>query len=159
MKTESTGGGRGRSKGRQGMMDVVSHPDSVSPWDSQIDIVIVGAGGWGLASLFSFNQLGMKVVSLEKGGQVGGAFNTWARRYPVWASLHSQFRYLTLADFWDKEWGDRRPTFPELIAYYRAFAKEHRLVDLIRFGSLLTSVSGSAGNFRCIFLCDSCVCM
>ena len=48
------------------------------------DVVVIGGGGTGMAATIQASELGLDVVLLEKGGELGGAFSA-----TDWFSLNS----------------------------------------------------------------------
>src|SRR5690242_10861342 len=104
----------------------MSHP--------QYDAVVVGAGFGGIYQLYSLKQLGLKVLLLEAGNDVGG---TWYwNRYPGASSdVHSfTYRYS-----WDEDllqswpWKNLYLTQPEVQAYLSHVVDKHDLRQHIQF--------------------------
>ncbi|MDB5968849.1 MAG: cyclohexanone monooxygenase [Hydrocarboniphaga sp.] len=121
-----------------GISETLSNP---APIGSQPDYetAIVGTGFGGLAMAIKLREDGQNsFVVIERGASVGG---TWRdNQYPgaacdVPSHLYS-FSFAPKAD-----WSRVYPTQPELHAYLRKIADEHRLLPNIAFDSTLTGAA------------------
>ena len=114
---------------------------SVNPPESTTyDAVIIGAGIAGMYQLYRLRKLGLKVIAIETGTDVGG---TWYwNRYPG-ARVDSQ---AYIYHYWfDKEldaewkWTERFPAQPETEAYLKFIADRCDLRKDIAFSTTVTS--------------------
>ena len=118
-------------------------PAATEPTDAtQFDAVIIGAGIAGLYQLHRLRQMGLKVVAIEAGNNVGG---TWYwNRYPG-ARVDSQshvYQYWfsrELNDGWN--WNERFPAQPETEAYLNFVADRFDLRRDIRFDTRVTEAA------------------
>ena len=115
--------------------------------DTQVDVVIVGAGFAGLYLLYRLRQLGMSAQVLEMGDGVGG---TWYwNRYPGARcdaeSLAYSFSFSPeLEQQW--QWSERYATQPEILAYADHVADHFDLRRDIAFGQKVTSALYDQGH-------------
>jgi cation diffusion facilitator CzcD-associated flavoprotein CzcO len=116
---------------------------SEGPKDSQVDVVVVGAGFAGLYALHRFrNELGLSVRVFEAGGDVGG---TWYwNRYPGARCDIESYSYSfsfdeELQQEW--EWSERFAAQPEILRYLNHVADRFDLRRDIEFETRVTSVT------------------
>ncbi|MEU8089108.1 FAD-dependent oxidoreductase [Micromonospora sp. NPDC049101] len=120
--------------------------DQVAP-DRDARVVVIGAGLSGLLAAHRLTQAGVPVVVYEKNPDLGG---TWFdNHYPgcrvdVPSHLYS-YSFATRTD-----WPDHFCKHDELLSYLRDFAKQHGLLDLIRFNSEIRAAhwDEAAGQWR-----------
>jgi len=106
------------------------------------DAVVIGAGFGGLRALHDLRQMGLSVVAVDAGTDVGGTWH-W-NRYPG-ARTDSEAWYYCfsfskeLLDEW--EWSQRYPTQVEMDRYFRFVADRLDLRKDIRFQTRLTAAT------------------
>jgi cation diffusion facilitator CzcD-associated flavoprotein CzcO/acetyl esterase/lipase len=104
------------------------------PADSNVDVVVVGAGFSGLYLLHELRRLGFTSRVLETAGDVGG---TWYwNRYPgarcdIPTTDYTYTWDPTLEDEW--KWSEKYATQPEILRYAQHVATKHGLYDGITF--------------------------
>ena len=106
---------------------------------------IIGAGMAGILSAIKLTEAGFTDFTVyEKGEQLGG---TWSENtYPglacdVPSHLYSYSFALT------PEWSRRFSPGPEIRAYFERVAREHKVVERVRFGDEVTRCSFTAGKW------------
>ncbi|MFB9269177.1 flavin-containing monooxygenase [Bradyrhizobium erythrophlei] len=104
------------------------------------DAVVVGAGFGGLYAIHRLRQLGLKVIGLEAGADVGG---TWYwNRYPgARCDVPSLFYSYTWSPELRQEWRwtEKYAAQPEILRYAQHVADRFDLRSLIRFETRVTS--------------------
>ena len=107
------------------------------------DVVVVGAGAWGIAMLKLLCERGYTAVCIERGG-VCANLRSYMRRM----AMHYPTPYMALdsEDALLGQGSDYHPEVEELADHYARFATKHALP--ICTGTTLLRVDGSAGNFR-----------
>lgn len=116
-------------------MPITNAPD-VDSADSPVehDVVVVGAGFAGLYLLYKLRAMGLSVVALEAGDDVGG---TWYwNRYPGARcdvpSLQYSFSFSPeLQQDWN--WSEKYAAQPEILSYIQHVADRFDLRGMIRF--------------------------
>jgi len=124
------------------MSVVLEHQQSDIAEEAKLDCdaIVIGAGVSGLYSLYRLRELGMKVVSLEKGSNVGG---TWYwNRYPgarfdseSWTYIYSFSK--ELLDEW--QWTEHFASQPETERYLNYVADKFDLRRDIKCNSHVTA--------------------
>lgn len=108
--------------------------------DTELDVVIVGAGFAGLYALYKMRSMGYRVHALEAGSDVGG---TWYwNRYPGARcdvpSIEYSFSFdPDLQQEWN--WTELMATQPEILAYANHVADRFELRKHIRFNTRVNS--------------------
>ena len=108
--------------------------------DTELDVVIVGAGFAGLYALHKMRSMGLRVHALEAGSDVGG---TWYwNRYPGARcdvpSIEYSFSFdPDLQQEWN--WTELMATQPEILAYANHVADRFELRKHIRFNTRVNS--------------------
>jgi cyclohexanone monooxygenase len=104
--------------------------------------VVIGAGFAGLYALHRFSRLGLRVLGLERGGDVGGVW--YWNRYPG-ARCDCESYYYSysfsedLQQEWD--WSLRYSEQPEILSYLSHVADRFDLRRHIRFGAEVTAAA------------------
>jgi len=103
---------------------------------TDFDVVVIGAGFAGLYQLFSLRELGLRVLGLEAGSNVGGVWH-W-NRYPGARLDCESYSYCysfseELLSEWS--WSERFVGQPELNSYFNYVADKFDLRKNIRFNS------------------------
>lgn len=103
-------------------------------------IAILGAGVSGLASAKEAMANGMQPIVFEKEKDVGGLWNPASGS--IWDKMHTNLSFLSCmySDFYWKEKPHIFPTRNELFKYIKAYAKNFRLYEHIKFNSTVTDV-------------------
>jgi cation diffusion facilitator CzcD-associated flavoprotein CzcO len=108
--------------------------------DTDVDVVVVGAGMAGLYQLHLLRQRGFSSVVLEAADDVGG---TWYwNRYPGARCdiLSIDYSYSFDPDLEDEwTWSERYATQPEILRYLQYVAKKYDLRRDIRFSTRVES--------------------
>jgi cation diffusion facilitator CzcD-associated flavoprotein CzcO len=104
----------------------------------QKNVCVIGAGVSGLVAAKTFNARGHRVTILERSGDLGGVWEP-ARSYPdvQTQSPKDLYRYT------DKPMPDSYPEWPkgpQVHAYLTDYAKEHRLLQRMRFNTGVTGM-------------------
>ena len=113
----------------------------------ELDVLIVGAGFSGMYMLYKLRKLGLKVLILESGSDVGG---TWYwNRYPgarcdVESMEYSYSFSEELQQEW--EWSHRFSTQPEILNYASHVADRFDLRTNIKFDSHVESTTYQEGG-------------
>jgi len=114
--------------------------ESTPQEQTNVDVVIVGAGFAGMYQLHRMRDAGFSAVVLEAGDGVGG---TWYwNRYP---GARCDILTVDYSYSWDPEleteweWSERYATQPEILAYANFVADKHDLKRDIRFETRVTS--------------------
>jgi 4-hydroxyacetophenone monooxygenase len=105
--------------------------------DRPFRVVVVGAGMSGLVAAHRLRQAGLDVVVVEKNDDVGG---TWYENtYPgCRVDVSNHFYSYSFAQRHD--WPDHFSPQGVLLDYFRRFADDHGLRELIRFSTEVTSM-------------------
>lgn len=106
-----------------------------------VDIVVIGAGIGGLYAVYRFRQLGLTVLALEAGADVGGVW--YHNSYPgARVDLESEtFCYMFDDELYAEwEWSERYAAQPEILAYLRHVAERYDLRRSIRFNTRVTGM-------------------
>ncbi len=115
-------------------------PDATATQQSNLDVVIVGAGVSGLYALHRIRAMGLSVKVLEAGDGVGG---TWYwNRYPgCRCDVESlEYSYSFDSDLQQEwEWPERYGTQPEILRYVNHVADRYDLRRDIVFETRVTS--------------------
>jgi cyclohexanone monooxygenase len=108
----------------------------------RFDAIVVGAGFAGMHMLWRLRGMGMAVLGIEKGDDVGG---TWYwNRYP---GARVDVPSLEYSVPWDPQidqewnWSERYSTQPELLAYCNSLADRHDLRKDIKFDTAVTKAT------------------
>ncbi|GAB1644474.1 flavin-containing monooxygenase [Krasilnikovia sp. MM14-A1259] len=124
--------------------------DAVRP-GADVRVGVIGAGISGLLAAHRLTQAGVPVVVYEKNADVGG---TWfENHYPgcrvdVPSHLYS-YSFATRTD-----WPDHFCTHDELLSYLRDFAKQHGLIERIRFDTEVRAARWDADTGRWLLTVD-----
>jgi cyclohexanone monooxygenase len=116
-------------------------------FDTEVDVVIVGAGFAGLYLLYRLRQLGMSAQALEMGDSVGGTWywNCYPGARCDAESLAYSFSFSPeLEQQW--QWTERYATQPEILAYAEHVADHFDLRRDIAFGQKVTSALFDQGH-------------
>jgi 4-hydroxyacetophenone monooxygenase len=110
--------------------------DELAP-ERPFRVAVIGAGMSGLLAAHRLRQAGIDVVVLEKDEGVGG---TWFENtYPgCRVDVVNHFYCYSFAQRVD--WPDHFSPQPLLLDYFRSFADDNGLLDLIRFSTEVTAV-------------------
>jgi cyclohexanone monooxygenase len=118
----------------------------------EADAVVVGAGWAGMYMIYRLRQLGLDVVGVEAGGDVGG---TWYwNRYPgARCDVPSQkYSYSFTPDLLpDWSWTEEYATQPEIERYAQQMADRFGVRDCIWFDTQIVRAEydGAAWSLRC----------
>lgn len=111
-----------------------SHPPQSPP--ETCDVIVIGAGFSGLYAVHRFREMGMSVIGLEAGSDVGG---TWYwNRYP---GARCDIPSLSYSYTWSPElskdwrWTEKYAAQPEILSYINHVADRYDLRGLIRFNT------------------------
>lgn len=108
--------------------------------DSWADVLVIGAGPTGLACAIEAQNLGFKVLTLEKGCLVNSIYN-----YPANMVFFTTPELLEIGDI-PFNTAHQKPTRQEALEYYRKVAERFRLkVCLYQW---VKTVTGEDGKFR-----------
>ena len=118
------------------------------------DVIVIGAGFGGLATLYHLREAGYDVIGLEAGGDVGG---TWFwNRYPgARCDVESLDYSFNFSEDVQREWrwSERYATQPEIYAYLRFVADNLDLRRAVRFATRVSSaeydIDASVWNISC----------
>ena len=107
------------------------------------DVVVVGAGAWGIAVLKLLRERGYGTVCIERGSSICANLRSYMRRM----NMHYPTPYMALDsdDVLLGQGSDYHPEVEELADHYSRFAVRHELP--ICTGTTLLGVDGSAGEF------------
>lgn len=108
---------------------------------ARVEILVVGAGIGGLYAVHRFRALGVSVLALEAGSDVGGVW--YHNSYPgARVDLESEtFCYMFDDDLYaDWVWSERYAAQPEIQAYLRHVAERFDLLRDIRFDTRVTGI-------------------
>ncbi|WP_370225565.1 flavin-containing monooxygenase [Pararhodobacter marinus] len=106
----------------------------------RIDMVIVGAGFGGMYATYKFREMGLNIVSIEEGGDVGGVW--YWNRYPgARCDLLSVDYSYGFSDEIQQEWtwSEQFAAQPEILAYANFVADRLDLRKHYRFGTRVDS--------------------
>ena len=140
---------RRRSMPKQGM--AADRRSRDEPMNSEVDVVVVGAGFAGLYALHRLRRAGFSAVVLERADDVGG---TWYwNRYP---GARCDIESLDYSYSFDPElekewrWSERYATQPEILRYLGHVADRYDLRRDIRFETRIESATwdGAARRWR-----------
>jgi len=107
---------------------------------TRVDALVVGAGFSGLYMIYRLRSMGLNVLGIERGEDVGG---TWYwNRYPgarcdVDSIAYSYSFDHALQQEWN--WSERHATQPEILAYLQHVAERFDLRRSFRFASEVTA--------------------
>lgn len=105
----------------------------------RVDMIIVGAGFGGMYATFKFREMGLNIVSLEAGGDVGGVW--YWNRYPgARCDLLSVDYSYGFCDAIQQEWSwsEQFAAQPEILAYANFVADRLDLRKHYRFNTRVT---------------------
>lgn len=106
----------------------------------RVDMVIVGAGFGGMYATWKFREMGLDIVSIEEGGDVGGVW--YWNRYPgARCDLLSVDYSYGFSDQIQQEWSwsEEFAAQPEILAYANFVAERLDLRKHYRFSTRVTS--------------------
>lgn len=113
---------------------------SVPAVQEHCDVVVIGAGFSGLYAVHRFREMGMSVIGIEAGSDVGG---TWYwNRYP---GARCDIPSLNYSYTWSPElskdwrWSEKYAAQPEILSYINHVADRYDLRGLIRFNTKVLS--------------------
>ncbi len=109
-------------------------------YQSPTDILVIGAGPTGLACAIAAQNLGLRVVLVDKGCLTNSLFN-----YPAHMTFFTTPELLEIGDMPFSS-PHQKPTRAEALEYYRKVA-EHYKLDVRQYQNV-DSVSGSDGAFE-----------
>ena len=117
--------------------------------ESEVDVVIIGAGFSGLYAHYRLRGLGLSLAGFEAGPDVGGVW-FW-NRYPGARCDVESLDYCysfspELLDEW--HWSERYATQPEILSYIEHVAQRFDLRRDIAFNTRVTSVRFDEGEQR-----------
>ena len=116
-----------------------AEPDS---WTDEADAVIVGLGGGGLNAAAYLAQQGMKVIGIEKEGNVGGASRHAGAIVNIYGGAKSQDMFAQMTGAGE---GYGWPVYPrDIKAFTRAWSKMHQYSTDDELVASLTEKSGEA---------------
>ena len=114
-----------------------------------VDVVVVGAGFAGLYLTYRLTRLGMRVLTLEQGDDVGG---TWYwNRYPGARCDAESLAYsFSFSEEMEQEWqwSERYATQPEILRYARHVADRFELRQHIRFEQTVNAVHWQGDHWQ-----------
>ena len=107
--------------------------------DTQIDVLVVGAGFAGLRSLQTFRGLGLSVAVLEAGDGIGGVWH-WNRYPGARCDVESYDYSYSFSEELEQEWrwSERYATQPEILRYVDHVADRFDLRRDIHLGQRMT---------------------
>lgn len=115
------------------------------------DVLVVGAGFSGLYAVHRFREMGMSVIGIEAGSDVGG---TWYwNRYP---GARCDIPSLSYSYTWSPElsrswrWSEKYAAQPEILGYINHVADRYDLRGLFRFNTRVKSAvyDEASGSWR-----------
>jgi 4-hydroxyacetophenone monooxygenase len=111
--------------------------EDVAPGRS-FSVVIVGAGMSGVLAGHRLQQAGIPFVILEKNADVGGTW--WENTYPG-CRVDNPNHIYSYSFAQRHEWPFHNSPQPVLLEYFRGFVRDHDLVQHIRFGTRVSSIT------------------
>lgn len=125
------------------MNSSVSNPDR----EARFDVVVVGAGFAGLYLLYRLREMGLTVLAIEAGSDVGG---TWYwNRYPgARCDVPSQQYSFSFSPELEREWvwSEKYAAQPEILSYIQHVADRFELRELIQFNTRVISAIFDEGQ-------------
>lgn len=106
----------------------------------RLDVVVVGAGYGGMYAVYKFREMGLKIVGIEAGGDVGGVW--YWNRYPgARVDLPSIDYSYSFSQEIEQEWtwSEQFAAQPELLAYFNFVADRLDLRKHFHFNTRVTS--------------------
>jgi cation diffusion facilitator CzcD-associated flavoprotein CzcO len=115
--------------------------------------LVIGAGPAGLAALKSFRQAGLAVEAVERHADIGGQWLYGAEASAVYASTHliSSKKTTAFADFPMPEDWPAYPGHAQVLQYLRDYARHFDLYPLIRFNTVLQTLTRQDDGWRATF--------
>ena len=132
-------------------------------------VAIIGAGPAGLLAARSLQRAGIPYDQFERHTDVGGIWDIRSEGTPMYATAHFiSSKHVSYLPGYPMP--DDYPDYPDhrrVLAYLRAFARDHGLYDAIRFGTAVQRVErlpdggwelqladGSRQAYRALYLCS-----
>lgn len=116
------------------------------PYRRPLRIVVIGAGMAGILATIKLTEAGFSdVVVYEKGARVGG---TWRdNTYPgIACDVPSHLYSYSFAP--NAEWSHTFSPGPEIHAYFERVAREHGVIDRVRFNETITRCEFTGGRWN-----------
>ncbi len=111
---------------------------------------IIGAGSSGLVAAKNFLQNGIDCDVLERESQVGGLWNYGSPCSAVYKSAHL-ISSKPLTEYTDFPMPERYPDYPNhvlVLDYFKSYAREFGLLDLIQFNQEVESLTPAGGLWQ-----------
>lgn len=108
--------------------------------NTQVDVLVIGAGPTGLACAIEAQRSGLKVIAIDKGCVVNSIFN-----YPANMTFFTTPELLEIGDI-PFSTANQKPTRQEALEYYRKVA-EHYHLPIAQYQWVKT-VNGQDGDFQ-----------
>ena len=108
--------------------------------DTELDVVVIGAGPTGLACAIEAQRAGFRTMAIDKGCVVNSIYN-----YPANMSFFTTPELLEIGDI-PFSTAHQKPTREEALEYYRKVAEHYRLD--IRQCQGVKTVTGNDGDFQ-----------
>ena len=120
--------------------DTLPRAQLESRTNTQVDVLVIGAGPTGLACAIEAQRSGFKVIAIDKGCVVNSIFN-----YPANMTFFTTPELLEIGDI-PFSTANQKPTRQEALEYYRKVA-EHYHLPIAQYQWVKT-VNGQDGDFQ-----------
>ncbi|HYF46035.1 MAG TPA: NAD(P)/FAD-dependent oxidoreductase, partial [Acidimicrobiales bacterium] len=114
--------------------------------ERDLRVIVIGAGMAGILSAIKLREAGLKdLVVYEKADRLGG---TWRENtYPgIACDVPSHLYSYSFA--LNPDWSQSFSPGDEILAYFERVAREHDVLDLVRFGEEVTHLEWRDGRWR-----------
>jgi cyclohexanone monooxygenase len=121
-------------------MNTPVQPDQGGTAVRDFDVIVVGGGMGGIYGVHKFTEMGMSVLGIEGGGDVGGVW--YHNRYPgARVDLESLDYCFHFDDklFREWKWKERYATQPEILAYLNHVAERYDIKRHFLFNTRMTA--------------------